>query len=77
MVDICVYVCPPGRDCMPQCRISLSGEGDALYSVLSSLHNNQLYLSVVTKKKHLSKMLSSQKNDVQSFADGACRCVKI
>ena len=38
----CVRVCVchsamPSRDCTPQCRISLCGEGNALYPVLSSL----------------------------------------
>jgi len=33
---VCVSVCLPSRDCTPQCRISLGGEGNALYPVLCS-----------------------------------------
>jgi len=40
VVGVCVCVglsvCLPSRDCTPQCRISLRGEGNALYSVFSS-----------------------------------------
>ena len=42
IVGVCVWVCrsicPPSRDYTPQCRISLSGEGNVLYPVLSSSH---------------------------------------
>jgi len=36
---VCVSVCPPSRDCMPQCCISLGGERNALYPVLSSFRH--------------------------------------
>ena len=38
-VSVCVCVCVclyASRDCTPQCRISLRGEGNALYPVFSS-----------------------------------------
>ena len=35
-VCVCLSVCPSSRDCTPQCRISLGGEGNALYPMLPS-----------------------------------------
>ena len=35
-VCVCVCLCLPSRDCTPQCRIILGGEGNALYPVFSS-----------------------------------------
>ena len=41
---------------------------------MKNLRNNPLYSSAATRR---SKTLSSHKNDVQSFAYGTYRCVRI
>jgi len=46
---------------------------------MKNSHNN--HATVLTRgnkeETHRSKTLSSHKNDVQSFADGACPCAKV
>jgi len=48
-------------------------------ATMKNSHNNQLqhYKRGKKQETHWSKMLSLHKNDVQSFADDACQCVKI
>ena len=42
---VCVSVCRPSRDCTPQCRISLGGNGSALYPMLYGYY----YYSYINK----------------------------
>jgi len=60
----------------PSLQIGISkplSDDDKISAILP--HNKQLYSAVATRKKHWSKTLSSHKNDIESFADGACCCV--
>jgi len=67
-VSVCVSVCPPSHDCTPQCRISLSCEGNALYPVLSTL-----WILVDWTKSYTEMKLAAKKHPLVSVP--VCMCV--